>query len=53
MQQLQTFRSSDSGRAPNSNFSVTVRVDKNSHRGTVEVKARPPVPLDPKPNSPA
>jgi hypothetical protein len=46
----QTFHSSDSARAPNSNYSVTVRIDQNSYRGSVEVKARPPVLLDPKPN---
>jgi hypothetical protein len=43
----QTYQSSDSARAPNANFSVTLHIDRSSHRGSVEVKARPPVPLDP------
>jgi hypothetical protein len=45
----QTYRSSDSARAVNANFSVTVNISKTSHRGSVEIKARPPVPLDPTP----
>jgi hypothetical protein len=45
----QTYQSSDSAIAPNLNYSVTVNISKTSHRGTIEVKARPPVPLDPTP----
>jgi hypothetical protein len=46
----QNYSSSDSARAQNANFSVTLHIDRNSHRGSVEVKARPPVPLDPPAN---
>jgi hypothetical protein len=44
----QTYQSSDSARAVNSNYSVTVNISKTSHRGTTEIKARPPQPLNPK-----